>query len=197
MTKEITFKCKCGDIELRIQGKMTHINCHCHSCVASVKCVEAKEGFDGISGLDHDGAAFTLVRGTNVEYPTDMSTDEARSKIGFVKVGEKGPHPRCYCTKCHTFVGAVAPSFVLLNRNALFNEDGSKFVAEGPVQNIMKKHAFDPSKVPEPSSSTAPFGLMMTFFPLIMGFGKKKGAKNAAFFPEDMAKVEVVPITWE
>ncbi|KAL7460221.1 hypothetical protein ACHAXS_000685 [Conticribra weissflogii] len=197
MAKIVTFKCTCGAIEARIHGKLTHLTCHCHSCVASVRCIEAKEGFDGISALENDGVAYTAMRGTQVDYTSDMSTDESRSKVGFVKVGDNGKLARCYCTKCGTTIGAVCPSFCFFNRNALHNDDGSKFVPNRPVKNVMKKHAFDPSKVPEPSCSTVPLEMAFTFIPMMFGFGKKKDAQNDAFFPKDMAKVEVVPITWE
>ena len=77
-------------------------------------------------------------------------------------------------------------------------QDGTPYVPSKPVLNLMKKHAFDPDKVPEPSHETFPISGMIGFIPLILGFGGKVAPKDAALYAgKDLSKVEVVPITWE
>ena len=123
--------------------------------------------------------------------------NEAREKIGFVKVGENGKLLRSFCTQCGTMLGGFQNNYCVFNRNAIYNKDGSVYRPVGRVNNVMRKHAFDPSKVPEPSHAYVPFGFFAAFVPLLMGFGGKKNANNVARLSKDLSKVEVVPITWE
>ena len=199
MANELTFKCKCGSFEAQIHGNpVLSITCHCHSCVAAVKFLESKSTFDGISALDNDGVALALYRGKNIDWVSDVSSEEAHAKIGFVKVGEKGKPFRSYCSNCGTFIAHYERNFSMFNRNAIYNKDGTKFQATaGSVNNIMRKYSFDPSKVPAHSSSMVPLGVLVAFVPLLMGFGGKKNAHEDVLFPTDLSNVEVVPITWK
>lgn len=197
---KLIFKCKCGAVQAEVKGKpKTDCNCHCHSCVASAQFVESKPAFDGITALTSEGGfAYSLVKGNSINFTSDILSEEARKNIDYVKVGEKGKMARTYCKGCNTVLGGFEPNFVFLNRNALFNEHGTPYKPSEPVLNIMKKHAFDPAKVPEPSASTFPFLGMLGFIPLLMGFGGKVAPKDSALYAsKDMfSKIEAVPITW-
>ena len=105
---------------------------------------------------------------------------------------------RPYCISCGTMVFNVfLKNWVAANRNAITKSDGSPFVPEGTVKNINCKYAFDPDTTPEPKHGTVPLGMLMRFMPIIMGFGCDGSNASEALLPEDMDKVEVVPITWE
>ena len=51
--------------------------------------------------------------------------------------------------KCGTVIGGYTHHMAFLNRNAVFNQDGTPYIPAKPVINMMKKHASDPDKVPE------------------------------------------------
>lgn len=128
---------------------------------------------------------------------TTIKTADA-SKIGFVKVGEAGKGARSYCTECKTVLfNAFLPNWCAPNRNAL-TKDGEAFVPTGKVMNIQCKYAFDKDSVPEPKSGSIPFGMIFKFIPVVAGLGcDGSNANEKALNPEDMSKVEAVPITWE
>ncbi|KAL7554292.1 LOW QUALITY PROTEIN: hypothetical protein ACHAWF_017938 [Thalassiosira exigua] len=196
---KLIFKCKCGAIQAEIKGKpKADENCHCHSCVASAQFVESKPAYDGISMLTSEGGvAFSLVKGNIINFTSDILSEEARKNIDFV--GEKGKLARTYCKGCGTMIGGFKSNFAFLNRRAVFNEDGTPYEPSGPVLNIMKKHAFDPVKVPEPSANTFPFSGILGFIPLLLGFGGKVAPNDSALYcsKDMMSKIEAVPITWE
>lgn len=199
---ELIFRCKCGDIKATLQGlPVQNANCHCRSCVASAKTIQSKPNFNGVSILNVGGVSYADFRWRNINFvtpfDTDMTTNEARDSIGFVKVGERGKMARSYCTRCGTMIGVFSPNNVFFNRNAIYNRDGSPYKSAEPVNNIMCRFAFDPSKVPEPNYSFVPMGMVMSFIPIVLGFGEKKSVKDSALFPADLSTVEVVPITWE
>ena len=193
-----TLKCKCGSFEATFDAtpRIT-FNCHCHSCVAVIKSIEARDGFSGTSmkSDDEGGAAVAIFKSNNV---TVTKVDGA--KIGFMKVGDGGTKPRPYCTECGTVLFNVwAPNWCAVNRNAMTAADGSPFVPTcTPVLNILCKHAFDKDKVPEPKHSSVPLGMLVKFLPLITGLaGDGSNSKEKALIAEDISKVESVPINWE
>eukprot|EP00804_Cyclotella_cryptica_P006855 CCRYP_010961-RA/>CCRYP_010961-RA protein AED:0.21 eAED:0.20 QI:0/0/0/1/1/1/2/0/96 len=85
------------------------------------------------------------------------------------------------------------------NRNALTKTDGGRpYTPDGAVMNILANYAFDNNDVPSPKHGTVPFGLMLKFIPLIVGWGcDGSHAHEKALMPEDMSKVEVCPVTWD
>ena len=195
MSEELTLKCKCGAVECKFDAlPRMCFNCQCHSCVAAMKAIEGKEGFDGTSAAVDGGVGVAIYKSNNVSVVKASSND-----IDFVKVGDQGKAARPYCNKCGTMVFNVfLPNWVAVNRNAMTKSDGSAFVPEGTVKNINCKHAFDPAAAPEPKHNTVPVGTIMKFIPLMMGLGCDGSNKSEkALMPEDMAKVEAVPITWE
>lgn len=198
---QLVFKCKCGTAQAEIKGKLyAESNCHCHSCVASAKFVESKPNFDGYSALSNGngGFAYVLVKGKDINFTSDIVSEEAHKNIDYVKVGEKGKLARSYCKRCHTVLGIFEKNFAFLNRNCLFDHSGDPFKPSAPVINIMKKHAFDPDSVPEPAAATFPFFGALSLMPIMWGFGGKVAPKDSAIYAgKDLSKVEVVPITWE
>ena len=193
-----TLKCKCGSFEATFDAppRIT-FNCHCHSCVAVIKSIEARDGFSGTSmkSDDEGGAAVAIFKSNNV---TVTKVDGA--KIGFMKVGEGGKTPRPYCTECGTVLFNVwAPRWCAANRNALTAGDGSPFVPTcTPVLNIQCKYAFDKDKVPTPKHNSLPLGMLVKFIPLLTGLaGDGSNSKEKTLIAEDISKVESIPITWE
>jgi hypothetical protein len=193
-----TLKCKCGSFEATFDAppRIT-FNCHCHSCVAVIKGIEARAGFSGTSMKSDEvgGAAVAIFKSNNV---TVKKVDGA--KIGFMKVGEDGRTPRPYCTECGTVLFNVwAPTWCAANRNAMTVADGSPFEPKcTPVLNVNSKHAFNKGKVPKPKHNSLPLGMLVKFIPLLTGFaGDGSNSKEKALFAEDISKVESVPITWE
>ena len=104
---KLIFKCKCGAIQATLQGlPVQNVNCHCHSCVSSAKSIESNPTFNGFSLLDVGGVAYANFRWRNINFTTpDMTSNEARDKISFVKIGEKDKVARSYCTSRGTMLG--------------------------------------------------------------------------------------------
>jgi len=195
MSEELTLKCKCGAVECKFDAlPRMCFNCQCHTCVAAMKAIEGKEGFDGTSAAVDGGVGIAIYKSNNVSVVKASSDD-----IGFVKVGDQGKIARPYCNNCKTLIFNVfLPNWVAANRNALTKSDGAAFVPEGTIKNVNCKVAFDPKAVPEPKHNSVPVGTIMKFMPLMMGIGCDGSNKSEkALIPEDMAKVEAVPITWE
>lgn len=176
-------------------------NCHCHSCVAASKFIDEKHGDhkDHISGIDQGGSAGAMFKPNQVEAITELSPE----LFGCVKVGPKGKSVRKYVKCCGTQFGVAHPAFWGLNRNAMFenNDDEgttTKYVpAQAPV-NGMKKYAFDPDSVPEPSVNMAKAGDMFKFMGLMLNpFGQRINKDVLATVTLDDDVAEEVPITWE
>ena len=197
---EHILKCKCGSFEARFNcpPRIT-FDCHCHSCVAVIKAIEAKDGFDGISAksdAESGGAAVAIYKSNSV---TVEKIDG--SKIGFMKVGPDGKTARPYCTECGTVLFNVwAPNWCAANRNALTKGEAPYEPKKKPV-GVNCKHAFDKSKIPDPKVDTIPAATLLKFIPLLAGSVNPmcdgSNAKEKGLFPEDMSTVEFVNITWE
>lgn len=198
---QLVFKCKCGAVQAEIKGKLyAESNCHCHSCVASAKFVESKRDFNGYSALSNSngGFAYVLVKGKDINFISDIISEEAHKKIDYVKVGKRGKLVRSYCKSCLTVLGAFEKNFAFLNRNCLFDQGVDPYKPSAPVINIMKKHAFEPDKVPEPAAATFPLSGILPLLPIMWGFGGRVASKDSSIYAgKDLSKVEVVPITWE
>ncbi|KAL7526472.1 hypothetical protein ACHAXR_001506 [Thalassiosira sp. AJA248-18] len=192
MSPPYTFKCTCGQTQIKLsQEPVTVFCCHCHSCVASCKFVDAK-GDAKTSGIleDNGGSACAVFSPSAVDF-----TSKPDAGLGAVIVGEKGKNARCYAKCCNTLIGFNIPKTMALNFNGMYNEDGSKYQPPDPIKNWMKKHAFDPSKVPEPSYSMGPFLVICSF---MMNMLNPFGAKFEELpMQVDEKEYEVVPITWE
>jgi hypothetical protein len=156
----------------------------------------------GTSGLDKNGGVPTsFYKARDVEFLTDVKTEKSRDKFVFVKVGDSGTLFRVYSRCCCTYLFFI-PANVLLcvNTNCIYNQDGSSFEPRLTPVNVQAKYAFDPSAVPDPKHDALPLRDMVRTFPIIVGgflpFGPKL-TDQKGLFPDDEAKVDVVPITWE
>lgn len=186
------FKCACGQTQANITGTPFALsNCFCHSCVASCRFIDAKADGKGTSQLSKDGGASIAFFG-----PTQVKfVSKPAAGFGGVKVGEKGKAARGYSKCCNSSVFFNHPKFFTLNLNCIYNDDGSKYVPENPVENYQRKFAFDPSSVPEPAHDTVPLGDMWTILKrMFIPWGPKITDKDLFY---DTKKAEVVPITWE
>ena len=198
MTSEHHLKCKCGAFEATFnQPPRLIFNCQCHSCVAAIAAIEAKESFAGTSmkcdDSENSGAAVAVYKSNNVKV---TKVDE--TKIDFVKVGEQGKIARPYCKDCGTVLFNVwAPNWCAANRNAMTTSDG-KPLPSNSIMNVNCSKSFDKTKCPKPSHGSVPFGTLFKFIPLLAGLGcDGSNGNEKALIPEDISKVEVVPITWE
>lgn len=172
-------------------------NCHCHSCVSACKAIEAKDGFSGTSIKSDElgGVAVAIWKSNNL---TIEKADA--SKIDFVKVGDDGKAARSYCTECKTVLfNAFCPNWAAPNRNAIIKANGEvAFDPNDKLPNVMCKYAFDNAGICKPKHGSIPIGMLLKFIGLISGVeGDGSNANEKALIPEDMSKVEVVPITWK
>jgi hypothetical protein len=130
-----------------------------------------------------------------VEEDTELSSE----LFGCVKVGPKGKPQRQYVKCCGRQFGSAMPPCWALNRNAVYEQDGTtKYVpVETPV-NIMKKYAFNPEEVPESSSNMMSCGDMVKMMSTMMNpFGASVDKAILKKVAADPASADEVPITWE
>ena len=160
-SNEHHLKCKCSAFEAVFNTPPRMVfNCQCHSCVAAIAAIEAKESFNGTSmkcntpsdGEENSGAAIAIYKSNNV---TVTKCDE--SKVAFVKVGDDGKIARPYCTECGTVLFNVwAPNWCAANRNALTTgSDGTTPYTPiaKEVMNVNCKSSFDKTKISNSSTS--------------------------------------------
>ena len=161
-----TLKCKCDSFEATFEAPPCIIfNCHCHSCIAVIKGIEARAQFLGTSMNSDEvsGAAMAIFKSNNV---TGTKVDGA--KIRFMMVGEDGRVPCPYCTECGTMLFNVwAPIWCAANCNAMTVTNGSPFESKcTPLLNVNSKHVFNKGKVPS-QSIIACLGMLVKFIPLL------------------------------
>ena len=196
-SQHFSWSCKCGEIQAKLSGEpLVNLACHCHSCVATARFIEEKTNQSDLSSLKPNGGVnASLWAVSQIDFTNDLSDSSGVSKIPFVRVGEKGIAVRCYTKCCGTqMANCVLGGVISFNRSGLKNEDGSPFQPE-EILNLNKKHAFDPSAVPESSHETVPLSVhFKVLFTAMNPFSKRVADK--AFFPE-ADDILVVPITWE
>ena len=109
-----------------------------------------------------------------------------------------GKGPRQYCKNCGTMLFNVyEKNWCAVNRNALTKSDGEAYyVPPGKVTNVNCKYAFEPDKIKAPKSKLVPFGTLLKLITLLTGFGCDGSNTEESLIPDDIAKVEVSPITW-
>lgn len=179
-----------------------NINCHCHSCVASARHVDAK-GSDNTSALNETGGV-----GKSFYYldQVEVPKGDLDGKLEFCKVGESGKIIRSYTKCCGTLLntagGAEFPAgFRPFNRSCIKNSDGTRY-SPRDVLNVHAKSAFEPKDVPEPKAATAAPKIYAGFIGgalcmktgIATGVGQLMG--DEAFFKAPSSVTEVVPITW-
>ena len=198
LTTERHFRCGCGSFQAKLQGEPLFVmDCHCHSCVSTARYIDKKACPNGhsISCLSKEtgGASVAMYLYSNVEFPSSSKT-----RFGFVKVGPRGTRIRRYLKCCNTMAFGISEKLVTFNRNCIYNKNGTKYKLEAKPVNCIKKFAFDPEKVPEPSNSYIPFlGFLSIFLAMLNPFDWPKEDEDKLHTHYNHDLVEVVPITWE
>mmetsp|Transcript_20423 Transcript_20423/g.33830 ORF Transcript_20423/g.33830 Transcript_20423/m.33830 type:complete len:214 (+) Transcript_20423:165-806(+) len=209
-------KCACGQTEAKVTGEpFGMINCCCHCCVASAKFVADKNTAaktNGTSGLTSDGTGNAIV----LYKPNQLGefTKKPEAGIGALQVGDKGSPHRFYAKCCNTYLTGAHSTFLGLNPNALYIEDGDKnstkynptlaptlghIKGTANVPNVMRKFAFDPAAVPEPAFSIMPatVATLGQVSHMLNLFGPKLKPESGLTVQAGDPSIEVVPITWE
>ena len=198
MSTKLYWKCGCGNLQLELGADPFNVvSCHCHSCVASSMYLDKKyKGKPNYSSGIVNGAA----SGGFCMPDALLAVSDGELNLGSLRVGPKGKSLRKYAKCCGTQIGVVEKAFITLGLNSLYTnkECTDKYVPREPVANCMKKYAFDPEKVPEPSYSFAPVGAMLKFLAVLINpFGPSTRKDILDKFAVDHAEAEEVPITWE
>lgn len=77
--------------------------------------------------------------------------DELSSRVAYMKVNARGHMIRWYCKGCNTPIGNLGgPGNCGLNFNCVKNPDGSPYVRNPKLLNIMYIYWRNPDEVPEP-----------------------------------------------
>lgn len=192
------WKCGCGKLQLELGADPFSVcSCHCHSCVASSKYLDNKyKGKPNYSSGIVNGAA----AGGFFTPDALLAVSDGELNLGCLRVGPKGKSVRKYAKCCGTQLGVVEKAFIALGLNSLYTnkECTDKYIPREPVVNVMKKYAFDPEKVPEPSYSVAPLlGILKFLAVLINPFGPSTKQEILDKFAVNHTEAEEVPITWE
>ena len=197
MTTTLYWRCGCGKVQLELNAEPWNVvNCHCHSCVASSRFLDEKYTNEEkhTSGLNNGGTSGAFFM------PNDVTLLTEDLPLGCLKVGPKGKAIRKYAKCCGTQFGTVTKAFWGLNLSALYKdkEGAEKYAPEQPLHNAMKKFAFDPDQVTEPSSSIAPLGTILQLVGVVINpLGPSTSKEILEKLEVDPSTVEEVPITWE
>lgn len=211
-------RCSCGQVEAKITGEpFGMINCYCHSCTACARFVDAKNTSgktSGTSGLTSDGNGNAIVFYKPDQLGAFTFKEGSEHLIGALQLGDKGSAHRFYAKCCNTYLTGAHSTFLCLNPNAFYIEDGDKNTTKydptispavaSNVPNVMRKFAFDPSTVPEPAFSILPMNVasLKNVAAFLNVFAPKLKPESGLVVvksddgPSNMT-IEVVPITWE
>lgn len=193
---EYAWVCKCGAWKAQLKAPPVFVmNCHCHSCVAPARYLDAKYPETSKSGLVDGGVGKAMFRLEDIEL--------TEGGLTYFKVGDKGENIRSYATCCGTLFnsagGKVFPASARpLTRNNIQNSDGSPYVSPETPTSGNTKHAFDDYTLPEGHFEGWSPALMSSFSGLMSSPPDDAVRAN---FSKSWFKVgadvnEVVPITW-
>ena len=173
---ERMWKCRCGKFQMKLTGEPIFVaNCHCRSCVACMRHIDAKGGGRNTSAEaanSNGGVAKAFYYTKDVEF----SDDNPAEQIQFLKLGETGKnvrsYTRCCGTQLNTAGGRSFPAgFRPFNRNCITNADGSRYNPDpAGVLNLFKAKAFEPEKVPKPNGGLAIVPFLAGFVARILGY---------------------------
>jgi hypothetical protein len=202
--RKLTWRCKCGKFEFQVtNAPFDALNCHCRYCVTAGKHIAEKYGSNGTSIIgEHGGACAAFYKFSDIDFDA-VEEDQ----VGHVKIGDTGTSVRTFTKCCGTQITmAGGKDFPLgyfrpLNRNCLFEEDGTKYKhTTEPVNAWFGGKAFDNSAVPEPKTKVAGWSFFKVAIPLL--FKKVTRLEKNEKYPDhpilmaDPATAEVVPKTW-
>jgi hypothetical protein len=192
---EYAWVCMCGAFKAKLKAPpVFEMNCHCHSCVAPARYLDAKHPQTSKSGLVNGGAGKAFFRLEDIELPEGGLT--------YLKVGENGEKIRSYTTCCGTlfntaggkqFPKAARP----LTRNNIQNSDSSPYVSPETPTDVNTKYAYDDYTLPEPHFEGMSPATRAGFSALGPQPDDAECAKYDQSWFKGSAEVnEVVPITW-
>ena len=205
-TISLYWRCGCGKIQLELTTKPWLVtNCHCHSCVAPSRYLDEKytTQTQHVSAISDGGAALAFFHPNDIKFATATSKDDDEPLVflSCLKVGEDGKPVRKYCKSCGTLFGIVKSQLCAVNRISLYmdKEGTQRYKPQSTsITNTMKKYAFDPDKVPEPSYYMAPLSICLKFVNAYFNpFGQRADEELLKKFEVDDSAATVVPITWE
>jgi hypothetical protein len=186
----------CGAFKAQLKTPpVFHMNCHCHSCVAPARYLDAKYPETSKSGLMVNGGV-----GKAMFHLEDIELPEGG--LTYLKVGDNGEKIRSYTTCCGTlfntaggkgFPRAARP----LTRNNIQNSDGSPYISLETPTDVNTKNAYDDYALPEhhfEGRSPAVVAGFSALAPLPDEAGCAK--YDQSWFKVGAEVNEVVPITW-
>jgi hypothetical protein len=196
---EYAWVCKCGAFKAQLKAPpVFDMNCHCHSCVAPARYLDAKYPETSKSGLINGGAV-----GKTFFHLQDIELPEGG--LAYLKVGDGGEKIRSYTTCCGTlfntsggkcFPKAARP----LTRNNIRNTDGSPYVSTETPTDVLTKYTYGDYTLPE-GHFEGPSPAVMAGFSRLAPLSKDDTAAHAKYhqswFKVGAEVNEVVPITWE
>jgi hypothetical protein len=192
---EHTWVCKCGAFKAQLKAPpVFDMNCHCRSCVAPARYLDAKYPETSKSGLvDGGGVGKSIFHLKDIELP--------EGGLAYFKLGDDGENIRSYTTCCGTLFNSTGgkqfPKDARpLTRNNIQNSDGSPYVSTETPTDVLTKFAFDDSTPPEGHfEGMSP--AVMAAFPLLVSSDEASAKYNQSWFKVGAEVNEVVPITWE
>jgi hypothetical protein len=193
---EYVWVCMCGAFKAKLKAPpVFEGNCHCHSCVAPARYLDAKYPQTSKSGLVNGGVGKAFFRLEDIELP--------EGGLAYLKVGENGENIRSYTTCCGTLFntagGKIFPIAARpLTRNNIQNSDSSPYVSPEAPTNTFTKYAYDDYTLPEPHFEGLGPVVSAAFAAQDPQPDDAAGAKYDPRWFKVGAKVnEVVPITWD
>jgi hypothetical protein len=193
---EYIWVCMCGAFKAKLKAPpVFEMNCHCHSCVAPARYLDAKYPETSKSGLVNGGIGKAMFRLEDIELPEGGLT--------YLKVGDNGEKIRSYTTCCGTLFNTSGGKRLTvaarpLTRNNIQNSDGSPYVSPETPTDVNTKYAFDDYTLPEPhfeGRSPAASAGFSALAPLTDDAARTK--YDQSWFKVGVEVNEVVPITWE
>jgi hypothetical protein len=194
---EYAWVCKCGAWKAQLKAPpVFDMNCHCHSCVAPARYLDAKYPETSKSGLVNGGVGKTFFHLQDMEL--------TQGGLSYFKVGDAGENIRSYTTCCGTlfntaggkqFSRAARP----LTRNNIQNSDGSPYVSTETPTDVLTKHAYEDYALPE-GHFEGPSPAVMAGFSCLVPIPDDDAARakyDQSWFKVGAEVNEVVPITWE
>jgi hypothetical protein len=194
---EYAWVCKCGAFKAQLKAPpVFDMNCHCHSCVAPARYLDAKYPETSKSGLVNGGV------GKSFFHLQDMEL--TKGELTYFKVGESGENIRSYTTCCGTLFNSAggkqfSPAARPLTRNNIQNSDGSPYVSTETPTDVLTKHAYDDYTLPEGHFEGASPAVMAGFSGLVAlpDDDAARAKYDQSWFKVGAEVNEVVPITWE
>jgi hypothetical protein len=202
---EYAWVCMCCAFQAKLKAPpVFEMNCHCHSCVAPARYLDAKYPETSKSGLVNGGVGKAFFRLEDIELP--KGGGGGGRGLTYLKVGDDGEKIRSYTTCCGTlfnssggkcFPVAARP---LTRNNIIQKSDGSPYVSLETPTDVNTKYAYGDYTLPEPhfeGRSPAVSAGFSALAPLLPDDDAARAKYDQSWFKVGAEVNEVVPITWE